>query len=152
MNLKKNQLKKILNNPSKAAELANLVYVTEERLTIKRHRHGKGFYYTHKEEKIKDRKDIKRFKNLVIPPAWNDVLITPLHNGHLQVIGRDQKQRKQYRYHPHWNELRNKTKFFKMASFGNILPERFKIAEDDKTKMFGLSGKADGGNTYPHRQ
>ncbi len=123
MVIKEPHVEKILKNPSEAAELANLVYITENRLTIKRHRHGKGFYYTQNDKKIKSKKEITRFKKLVIPPAWNDVCITPLHNGHLQVVGRDQKLRKQYRYHPNWNELRNKTKFFKMAAFGNLLPE-----------------------------
>ncbi|MBT0607900.1 DNA topoisomerase IB [Aequorivita echinoideorum] len=123
MVIKAPQLKKILKNPIKAAELANLVYITEKRLTIKRHRHGKGFYYTEADKKIKTKKDIKRFQSLVIPPAWEEVLITPVLNGHLQVVGRDEKNRKQYRYHPHWNQIRNMTKFFKMAAFGNVLPE-----------------------------
>lgn len=131
MNLKAPQVKKILKNPVKAAELANLIYVTENKLTIKRHRHGRGFYYTHEEEKIVDKNAIKRFKSLIIPPAWNDVRITPLLNAHLQVVGRDDKNRKQYQYHPHWSQIRNKTKFFKMAAFGNALPLlRKQIAKD----------------------
>ena len=122
MIIKAPQIKKILKNPIKAAELANLIYVTENKLTIKRHRHGRGYYYTQNGDKIVDKKSLKRFKSLVIPPAWNDVYITHLKNGHLQVVGRDDKNRKQYRYHPHWSQIRNKTKFFKMAAFGNVLP------------------------------
>ncbi len=122
---------KLLKNSRMAAKLANLVYITENRLTIQRRKHGKGFYYLENDAKIKNKEDLKRFKSLVIPPAWENVLITPLENGHLQVVGRDQKQRKQYRYHPHWNQLRNKTKFFKMAAFGNALPEIRKQVEKD---------------------
>ena len=131
MVIKAPQVKKILEDPIKAAELANLVYITDNKLTIKRHRHGRGFYYTQDGEKIVDPSAIKRFKALVIPPAWNDVRITHLKNGHLQVVGRDEKNRKQYRYHPHWSQLRNKTKFFKMMAFGNVLPQIRKQIDAD---------------------
>ena len=123
MVIKQPDVKKVLEDPTQAAELANLVYITEKKLTIQRHRHGRGFYYTENGKKIKSKSDIKRFKSLVIPPAWNEVYITPLKNGHLQVVGRDEKNRKQYRYHPHWSQIRNKTKFFKMAEFGKTLPK-----------------------------
>tara|TARA_R110002020_G_scaffold154579_2_gene334565 strand:+ start:217 stop:1293 length:1077 start_codon:yes stop_codon:yes gene_type:complete len=131
MVIKQPDVKKVLEDPTQAAELANLVYVTEKKLTIQRHRHGRGFYYTKNGKKIKSKSDIKRFKSLVIPPAWTDVYITPLKNGHLQVVGRDEKNRKQYRYHPHWSQIRNKTKFFKMAEFGKTLPKVRKQIEKD---------------------
>lgn len=135
MVLKAPQVEKVLKNPIKAAEIANLIYVTDNKLTIRRHRHGKGFYYTSQGEKIVDKPSLKRFKDLVIPPAWNDVYITHLKNGHLQVVGRDEKNRKQYRYHPHWSKIRNQTKYFKMASFGNVLPEmRAQIEKDLRLK------------------
>ena len=44
MVIKKPDVKKVLEDPTHAAELANLVYVTEKKLTIQRHRHGGGFY------------------------------------------------------------------------------------------------------------
>mgnify|MGYP003112361166 FL=1 len=136
MVIKAPQVEKILKNPVAAAKLANLVYVTDNKLTIKRHRHGRGFYYTQNGEKIVDRKSIKRFKSLVIPPAWNDVKITHLENGHLQVVGRDEKNRKQYRYHPSWSEIKNKTKFFKMIAFGNSLPSiREQVSKDLQLKV-----------------
>ncbi|MCT8341228.1 DNA topoisomerase IB [Flavobacteriaceae bacterium TK19130] len=131
-------IKKLIEDPKEAAELADLVYITENKLTIQRHRHGRGFYYTENGEKIQSKKAIKRFKGLVIPPAWEDVRITPLENGHLQVVGRDDKERKQYRYHPHWSKLRNQTKFLKMAAFGNALPKmRKQIGKDLKLPRMG---------------
>lgn len=48
--------------------------------------------------------------------------ITELHNGHLQAIGRDKKNRRQYRYHEDWMKIRNQTKFYKLVSFGESLP------------------------------
>ncbi|GEQ87164.1 DNA topoisomerase [Patiriisocius marinistellae] len=125
------QIKSVLKNPAKAAKYANLIYITDNKLTIQRHKYGRGFFYTLNEIKIKDKKSIKRFKGLVIPPAWKDVRITPLVNGHLQVVGRDEKNRKQYRYHPSWSKFRNETKFFKMVAFGNVLPKiRAQVEKD----------------------
>jgi DNA topoisomerase-1 len=46
----------------------------------------------------------------VIPPAWKDVWISPVANGHLQATGRDAKRRKQSRYHPNWRTVRDETK------------------------------------------
>ena len=63
-----------------------------------------------------------RIKHLVIPPAWERVWICKKENGHLQVTGYDAKNRKQYKYHPHWNALRNHTKFYRLHDFGKALP------------------------------
>ena len=135
MKLKSSEVKKILKDPIKTADAANLVYATEDKLTIERHRRGRGFFYSVNGEKIKDAKAITRFKSLVIPPAWQNVRISPIHNSHLQVIGKDVKDRTQYRYHPHWEKIRNNTKFFKMSSFGKILPEiRAQVAKDLREK------------------
>jgi len=55
MVIKTPQVKTILNDPAEAARLINLVYVTNSKLTIKRHRRGKGFYYTKDGSKIVDK-------------------------------------------------------------------------------------------------
>ncbi|WP_121668045.1 DNA topoisomerase IB [Mesonia aquimarina] len=113
----------LLAEPQQIADYTGLVYITDEKLTIQRHKHGRGFYYTDKKgNKVCDEKCLKRIKSLVIPPAWRNVRITHLHNGHLQVVGRDDKKRKVYRYHDEWSRIKNQTKFFKMISFGEALP------------------------------
>lgn len=123
MELTIKKIAELNQKPDEFAALANLVYVREEDLNIKRHKHGRGFYYTDKNnKKITDKKELTRIKNMVIPPVWKHVRITPIKNGHLQVIGRDQKERKVYLYHEIWNKFKNQTKFFKMASFGEKLP------------------------------
>ena len=43
----------------------------------------------------------------MIPPAWQDVWITPYPNGHLQAVGTDDAGRRQYLYHPAWREPRD---------------------------------------------
>lgn len=121
----------ILENPSEATELANLTYINEDKLSIHRKKVGRGFSYYKNGEKVTDPKTIERIKSLVIPPAWENVRICGIKKGHLQCIGRDEKNRKQYLYHPLWSRLRNQTKFFKMASFGKTLPRIRKQVEKD---------------------
>ena len=130
-NLSKRKIKTIINDPVKTAEAVNLIYVSDSSPGITRKRTGKSFSYLLGEEKIKDKSELHRIKSLVIPPAWENVWICTLHNGHLQVTGLDVKKRKQYRYHPSWNHLRNHTKFFRMLQFGNVLPAiRLQVEKD----------------------
>ncbi|RXG16264.1 DNA topoisomerase-1 [Leeuwenhoekiella aestuarii] len=131
MTITEAKLKTILNSPEEAARVANLIYVTDEHLTICRKKHGKGFTYCQNNKTIKSKALLKRIKKLVIPPAWEDVLIAEPENGHLQAVGRDDKDRKVYLYHETWNKLRNETKFLKQASFANILPALRKQVDRD---------------------
>ena len=71
---------------------------------------------------LRDRTHIERIRSLVIPPAWTRVWICPLSNGHLQAIGYDSRGRRQYRYHPHYREVRDETKFARMTEFALALP------------------------------
>src|SRR5207248_1796020 len=78
-----------------------------------------------------DPKHLQRIRALVIPPAWTDVWICPNPNGHLQAVGRDAKGRKQYRYHPHYREVRDQAKFSRMIAFGTILAVIRRQVEQD---------------------
>jgi DNA topoisomerase-1 len=119
------------------AALAKLTYATEKQMCVVRHRHGKGFYYTKHGKKITGKKQLQRFKDLVIPPAWEEVRICLSEKGHLQATGKDTKNRKVYLYHPLWVELQNQTKFFRMADFGKTLPKIRKQVEKD-LKLRGM--------------
>lgn len=136
MRLSPQQLKKIITEPEEFTNMANLVYISDEDLTISRHKVGRGYYYKNKEgEKITCSKEKDRIKSLVIPPNWKNVRITHLKNGHLQVIGRDDKDRKVYLYHEHWTNFKNQTKFYKIAAFGKQLPKiREQIDKDLRKK------------------
>jgi DNA topoisomerase-1 len=80
---------------------------------------------------IDDEETLTRIKSLAIPPAYTDVWICPLANGHLQATGRDARGRKQYRYHPQWRRTRDESKFGRMIAFGNALPNiRAAVARD----------------------
>ena len=67
--------------------------------------------------------DLGRIRSLVIPPAWEDVWISPDPRGHLQATGRDARGRKQYRYHPRWRQVRDETKYDRMIGFAQALPK-----------------------------
>lgn len=121
----------LVNNYEEAASQAKLVYVSDSDIGIMRKRAGKGFSYQLREQKVKDKKTLDRIKKLAIPPAWEEVWICNKENGHIQATGKDVKNRKQYRYHPLWNILRNETKFHKMIEFGKLLPTlRLQLEKD----------------------
>jgi DNA topoisomerase-1 len=99
-------------------------------------RSGKGFKYVAADgSTIRDPDEIARIRALAIPPAWTDVWICPSPRGHIQAVGRDQRQRKQYRYHPRWREVRDATKFEQLIPFGEGLPAlRRRLAQDLRRK------------------
>jgi DNA topoisomerase-1 len=80
---------------------------------------------------VHDRETLARIKSLVIPPAWSDVWICPIPNGHLQATGRDARGRKQSRYHVRWREVREETKYERMLLFGSALPVIRRRVEHD---------------------
>lgn len=123
MVLSAEEVKALISSPDKAAEKANLLYVSEEDLCIERRKKGKGWQYFKDGEPIRSEDKLEEIKKLVIPPAWENVRICAVPHGHLQVVGRDAKGRKQYIYHPQWTQFRNRTKFYKMAAFGKVLPK-----------------------------
>jgi DNA topoisomerase-1 len=118
-------------DPAQAAEVAHLVYVADSRPGITRRKKGKGFTYLFGRKTVKDPGVLRRIRGLVIPPAWTGVWICADPNGHIQATGLDARHRKQYRYHPQWNALRNETKFHRLYEFGKALPAlREKIDTD----------------------
>jgi DNA topoisomerase-1 len=115
-----------------SAKAAGLRYVSDSMPGIKRLRHGRGFSYVGTDGQTIQEKDvIKRFRSLVIPPAWTDVWICPLEDGHLQVTARDARGRKQYRYHPNFRQQRDGTKFERLFAFGNVIWKIRERVEND---------------------
>jgi DNA topoisomerase-1 len=111
-------------DPKKSARAAGLRYVSDEQPGIGRVKHGSGFTFERaKGKKVRDKKVLARIKSLVIPPAWRDVWICPLANGHLQATGFDARRRKQYLYHPRWREVRDETKYARLIAFAQALPK-----------------------------
>lgn len=114
-----------------AATDAGLRYVVDVEPGLRRRRRGRGFSYTTDSGRAVGVTERSRIVALVIPPAWTDVWICADDRGHLQATGRDDRGRKQYRYHPRWREVRDGAKFDKLVEFGVTLPDlRAAVGED----------------------
>ena len=101
-----------------------LTFVSDDQCGITRQRRGKGFTYLDAAgARITNPEILQRIKSLVIPPQWTNVWICLKPNGHMQATGRDQKNRKQYIYHPLYVDFRQNYKFRKLAAFAEKLPE-----------------------------
>jgi DNA topoisomerase-1 len=131
MQLPSREIKSIIGNPEKSAQAVNLIYVHDSEKGIKRIKKGRHFTYIKQEIKVKDKVVLNRINSLVIPPAWENVWICDIENGHLQATGIDIKKRKQYIYHALWKSLRNHTKYYHMIQFGKVLPAiRLQVEKD----------------------
>jgi DNA topoisomerase-1 len=118
--------------PPRAAKVAGLRYVSDLEPGIARRVCGKGYSFVDAEARpVRDKDTLARIRTLAIPPAWRDVWICPLENGHIQATGRDARGRKQYIYHPDWVAVRDANKFARMRTFGKALPTiRRRVAAD----------------------
>ncbi len=115
-----------------------LRYVDDSRPGITRVGRGTGFSYHRADGELVADDVRERIEALVIPPAWQDVWISPRPNGHLQATGRDDKGRKQYRYHDDWQAHRNRAKFDRMVGFGQALPDiRQRVQSDLRKRSLG---------------
>lgn len=128
------KIRTIIKDPQKSAAAVNLVYVNDQQPGIWRVRKGESFEYFFSRKKIRDPEELERIKRLAIPPAWENVWICSLSNGHLQATGIDAKKRKQYKYHAHWNSVRNHTKFYRLLEFGHTISSLRERLTQDLTK------------------
>jgi DNA topoisomerase-1 len=128
----------IVTDPADAAEEAGLRYVSDTRPGYTRKRNGESFQYFDTEGKlIRDEPRLLRIGRLAIPPAYHDVWICPLSNGHIQATGRDDRGRKQYRYHERWRTIRDENKYDRILTFAAALPKiRRRVQVDLKLPGF----------------
>ncbi|RYF91965.1 MAG: DNA topoisomerase IB [Caulobacteraceae bacterium] len=112
-----------------------LIYCSDDGPGFARRKQGKGFaYYDQMGRRIEAAATLDRIEKLVIPPAWTDVWIAPRPGCHIQATGRDEKGRKQYRYHDDWSSHRGEAKYGRVAAFGRALPRLRKRVEADLRK------------------
>jgi len=71
---------------------------------------------------VTDGATLARISTLVLPPAWTDVWICPIDNGHIQATGVDAAGRRQYRYHDAWRATRDIAKHEHSLDFAEVLP------------------------------
>jgi DNA topoisomerase I len=103
---------------------ADLVRVDPAEPGLTRRRRGRGFSYHDVDGSvITDPAEVARLKALVIPPAWQDVWISPDPRGHIQAIGTDAAGRRQYRYHEEWRRARDAVKYDRVLTLGARLAD-----------------------------
>lgn len=101
---------------------AHLLHTYDCEVGYTRKKRGAKFvYFDENNQPIADKKIVERLEQLHIPPAWEKVWICKEHNGYLQCSGYDNRQRKQYIYHPEWASYRNLYKFQNIYDFGKDL-------------------------------
>lgn len=134
--LSRKKIHVLFRDAEQSAQAVRLRHVNDCEEGIRRVRKNKNFAYYKGTKKITDTFTLERIRKLVIPPAWQNVWICCHAEGHLQVTGIDVRGRKQYRYHPVWNQTRNSTKFYRLYDFGKALPRIRQVIEKD----LGLQG------------
>lgn len=106
------------------AAKADLLYVNSLDEGITRRRCGQGFTYQNPSGKpLLNKHALKRINALVIPPAWEEVVICTTSKGHIQAVGVDAAGRRQYIYHERWKMISSVAKFDRMQCFGELLPK-----------------------------
>jgi DNA topoisomerase-1 len=116
-------ISELYSDAQRCAESAGLVYVDSAEPGITRLRRGRGFAYRDRHGNlIVDGMLRDRLVRLAVPPAWRDVWICPMPNGHLLATGEDDRGRKQYLYHPQWRELRDLLNAYRLIVVAEQLP------------------------------
>jgi len=99
-----------------------------DRPGLTRRRRGRGWEYRYSDgRRVVEPVLLDRINALVIPPAWQQVWISPWPNGHIQATGMDSAGRKQYLYHAEWSTRRHTQKFERVVDFGAALPRARKV-------------------------
>ena len=80
-------------------------------------------YYDARGRQVVDAAQVERIERLAIPPAWQDVWISPSARAKLQATGRDKAGRKQYLYHPDFRAAQEQAKYDNLIRFAEKLPE-----------------------------
>ena len=126
-----------LTDAKLADPASGLAFSTDEDDGWHRRKRGSGFAYADTHGNKPGDKDLSRIKALVIPPAWTNVWICKDERGHIQATGRDQRGRKQYRYHSEWTDHRSTTKFDTLVAFSKVLPGlRAQVQSDLRRRSF----------------
>jgi DNA topoisomerase I len=90
---------------------------------LSRRRRGSGWSYVDADGHPVDAETRQRISSLVIPPAWQDVWISPYPNGHIQAVGTDAAGRRQYLYHEQWRLTRDELKHARVLTLARRLPK-----------------------------
>jgi DNA topoisomerase I len=93
---------------------------------------GRGFRYIGANgRRLTSAATLQRIEALVIPPAWTDVHISPDPGRKIQVWGRDQAGRKQYRYSEHHVATVDRRKWRRVLRVARLMPELRAATNED---------------------
>jgi DNA topoisomerase I len=98
---------------------------------LSRRRRGSGWSYVDADGHPVDAETRQRISALVIPPAWQEVWISPYPNGHIQAVGTDAAGRRQYLYHEQWRLTRDELKHARVLTLARRLPKVRQAIETD---------------------
>lgn len=124
-------------------------------MKITRKKHGRGFSYFYLDgERLNSQtreglKQLKWIKSLVIPPAWLNVEISLNKNDKVLATGRDEAGKKQYIYHPDWQNKRKLEKFERIQRFARRLPAMRKQTREQIDKWLESANSKNGSKDSP---
>jgi DNA topoisomerase-1 len=84
---------------------------------------GRFRYVDARGNAITDEEKLERIRALAIPPAWEDVWVSPSPTAKLQATGVDAAGRRQYLYHADFRAQQELAKFDRLIRFAERLPE-----------------------------
>jgi DNA topoisomerase-1 len=113
------------------AAAIGLVRADVDQPGIVRQRCGTGFTFRWPDGTVVRGPDRERCEALVIPPAWTEVWVCPDADGHLQAVGTDDAERRQYRYHDRWTEARAAANFDRLLDVGRRMADVRRGVEND---------------------
>ena len=87
---------------------------------------------------VTDKQIIERLDKLYIPPAYKDLVVAKSESNKIQVIGTDNRGRRQYIYNPTYTKKRNSRKYDDVMDLGKSI---IKIEKDNTTMLNELSKK-----------
>jgi len=107
-----------------AAELPKgLVYIRDSQPGILRKKSGRGFTFLDKDnQKLSNESHIERIQNLVIPPAWKNVWVSPKKDSYLQATGIDEKAGNNTSITRNGQNIRPKSNTTTCSTLGSIYP------------------------------
>lgn len=112
----------LYDDPQECARVAGLRYVSPDDPGLRRVRRGRGFSYLDAHGAAVNGSVRDRISGIAIPPAWRNVWVCPVDDGHILAVGEDDRGRRQYVYHERWRSLRDQLNFHRLVGFGEALP------------------------------
>lgn len=105
---------------------------------LKKSKKTKKVFHIINNKVVTDKNIIERLDKLYIPPAYKDLVVAKSEANKIQVIGTDNRGRRQYIYNPTYTKKRNSRKYDDVMDLGKSI---IKIEKDNNTMLNDLSKK-----------